>query len=627
MLAPRAPQMERPAPQNWLLQLSMYHPLTEVMSYVILAMGATMLALKLSGVTLSGNTDTASDGTTAGWWYIAGTLCAGHFLCAGVNFVAYRHWHASPTPRHPILRCIRMRGICEAAYSGLQHVGLFLVVARLPAYIADAVRRAAAGGAELGSLSGVTTNDESEPLGIHTNEGAPVSINAIMGPLWAAWIAQECVSIFFDAGRSVVPDIENEELQHQLALLLKSIRIRPRVKCFVFNVQLTFCARMIDNAYRVSWKALFIIEWLTFGFMLCSLCYIIAALLVGTFREGLQETTTIYRRLLCSSVVTVLASICTIAPVCCNFIFALNLSRRLDGDESINEISILLPFIIGQFAAATMVCLSMNLPSETRNAAIAASGLGLPMGPFSDMLDNTALLSQQLQERGTALVAGILAAATATAENRDRGMLEAERRRREEQVRQYEANAPTELLRQLDDGSALYRTRADVGNSNNTAQDKTLSDVEGGLEDRMTDSLTQAGSATNSASTVEGRGTLNSIGHGLADSAETSCSRRSSPDCPPTFSFGACQICFEDGPDAIANTVLLPCGHGGLCRTCGMTIAMKPPHFCHMCRGIVLKVATVEPHEFDQDTGLLQFKVASSTSALSVRGGAEVARP
>lgn len=557
-------------------------PLSEAISHLLLAMGATMLLVKLTGETLSGNTDTALDQTTAGWWWIAGIMCVGHVCCAVVNFVAYRHWRICPTPQSPIFRFIRMRGICEAVYGCLQHVGLCLVVARLPAYVADAIRRAQAGGAGFGSLS---ASDAPEPLGIHINEGAAVSINVIMGPLWAAWIAQECVSVYFDAGRSIVPDIDNEELRHQLAMVLRSVRIRPRVKTFVFNVQLSFCARMLDNAYRVSWTALFIIAWLAFAFMLCSLCYLITSILVGHFSEGMQDAASIYRRLLCSSVRNVVMTFCAIAPVSCNFVFSLNLSRRLDGDDTVSEVPILIPFIIGQFAAALMMVLSMKPSPDTRTAALAGAAMGLPMGPFTDMLDNTALLSQQLEATGAAATArtdmvvgvGTLAAAmAAAAESRASATLEAERLRWEEQIRQYEATAPTALLRQHGDGDALYRARADVSDSNQVDGD---GDVEAGLQNPV---LTQSG---------------------VGDSA-----------LQPSGSFGVCQICYDDNDGKIANTVLLPCGHGGICRTCGMAVAKKPSHLCHMCRGVVLKVATVESRGIDQETGLLLFEVAAPTS-------------
>ena len=579
-----------PSPNSWPLQLNMYHPVSEAMSHLLLAMGASMLALKLSGETLSGNTDIALDGTTAGWWYIAGIMCTGHFLCAALNFIAYRHWRGSPAPQSPIVRFIRLRGMCEAIYSCLQHVGLLLVVARLPTYVAGAIRRAETGGAGFGSMSGLSAGGEPEPLGIHINAGAAVSINVIMGPLWAAWIAQECVSIYFDAGRSVVPDIENEELRQQLTLVLKSIRIRSRIETFAFNVQLSFCARMLDNAYRVSWKALFIVAWISFAFMLCSLLYLGTAFMLGYCSEGMQDATSIYRRLLCGSPQNVVMAMCAVAPVCCNFIFSLNLSRRLDGDESITELNILVPFIIGQFAAVTMISLSMKPSRETHAAALAGSALGLPLGPFSDMFDHTALLSHQLQQAtagaarpDTARAArvDILAAAVAAAEVRTRGRLEAERLRWEAQIRNYDDAVPTELLRQHANCSTLYRARSNIGCSNAAAQDGILHDSvrECGFEDDVAAEFSLGGE-----SAVQ----LN--------------------DC-----FGVCQICFDDDADTIANTVLLPCGHGGICRTCGLAVARKPSHLCHMCRGVVLKVATVKPRGIDHETGLLLFEVATSS--------------
>ena len=614
-----APPPARPAVQplyrpslNWPMQLYSYFPASELISHLLLAMGATMLALKLSGETLSGNSDTAMDGTTAGWWYIGGIMCTGHALCAAVNYAAYRQWRAWPHPANPLLRCLRMRGVCEAAYSCLQHVGLCLVVARLPAYVADAIRRAEAGGAGFGSLSGIDEDGEPEPLGIHVNEGAAVSINVIMGPLWAAWLAQECVSIFFDASRAAVPNIDNDELRHQLASILKNIRIRPRGQVFMFNVQLSFCARMLDNAYRVSWRTLFILAWLSFTFMICSLCCLGVAFFAGYFIEAMEEATHIYRRLLCSSLRTVVMALCAVVPICCNFAFSLTLARRLDGDESIGSLKILLPFIIGHLAAALMMALSMSpARGATQAAALAGSALGLPMGPFHDMLDSSALLPRQIGQPGAAAAQGgggggaaglglfAVAEAVENAEGgRGGGLLEAERLRRwEVQMRVYEPNAPTELLRRADGGSALYRARADV-NCTQSGSTSTQS-ADGAAAAGAAAAADSASAAAAGPEAAAGSGAL--AGVDLADDVESSVEQLSGS------SFGVCQICFDD--ELPANTVLLPCGHGGLCRTCGWAVAMKPPHLCHMCRGVVLKVATVEPRGVDCETGLQRFEV------------------
>ena len=555
------------------LDLNLWFPTTHIMEHATQVLGATMLLMKLHGETLSGNTDTALDGTTAGWWFICGILAFGHALCAATNYVACRQWRAWPNSVNPIMRCIRMRGICEAAYSCLQHVGLTLVVVRLPAYVSDAVRRAEAGGAGFGSMSGLSEDGMPEPLGIHINEDAPVSINAIMGPLWCAWIAQECVSIFFDARRAAVPNIDNEQLRHQLIAILKSIRIRPRGTTFMFNVQLSFCARMLDNAYRVSWMTLFILAWLSFAFMLCSLACLGIAFVAGFFVDAMSEATYIYKRLLCGSFRAVVMAVCVVAPVCCNFAFSLALARRLDGDETVAPAAILLPFIIGHAAAALLLLLSIA-PTREGNpeaaAALAGSALGLPMGPFNDLLDSSALLpgmgrrtAGEQDEQPVARGIGLLAVAAAAADGTRGGGTEALDRERLEQweaeKRAYRTTATTELLSRAG-GAALYRTAVAAG----------------------------------------GVG-----GSGGADDAELGMVEEATPG--EKAGFGICQICFED--DSVANAVLLPCGHGGVCRSCAEAVASPPPHLCHMCRGRVLQISTLEPRGVCTETGLLRYTV------------------
>ena len=107
-----APPPGRPAVQplyrpslNWPMQLYSYFPASELISHLSLAMGATMLALKLSGETLSGNSDTALDGTTAGWWYIAGideTVAARRFLSSILTSMCLLSERIQKTKNEPV---------------------------------------------------------------------------------------------------------------------------------------------------------------------------------------------------------------------------------------------------------------------------------------------------------------------------------------------------------------------------------------------------------------------------------------------------------------------------------------------------------------------------------------------
>eukprot|EP01051_Picozoa_sp_SAG22_P000400 SAG22_NODE_10_length_35702_cov_72.266992_21_plen_678_part_00 len=67
--------------------------------------------------------------------------------------------------------------------------------------------------------------------------------------------------------------------------------------------------------------------------------------------------------------------------------------------------------------------------------------------------------------------------------------------------------------------------------------------------------------------------------------------------------FDECAVCYEQNGDA----VLLPCGHGGLCRTCADQIAAR--QYCHLCRARVLRVALLSDAGLDVETGNRCFHV------------------
>ena len=59
--------------------------------------------------------------------------------------------------------------------------------------------------------------------------------------------------------------------------------------------------------------------------------------------------------------------------------------------------------------------------------------------------------------------------------------------------------------------------------------------------------------------------------------------------------------------DAVANCVLLPCGHGGVCRDCAEQVVARDPQ-CHLCRAKVLRVAELARVGVDPETGLVRWR-------------------
>ena len=266
---------------------------------------------------------------------------------------------------------------------------------------------------------------------------------------------------------------------------------------------------------------------------------------------------------------------CVAAPICCNFAFSLLLARRLDGDETIGARKILLPYIFSQLFSVMMLGLSAA-PAPPDDAG--ASALGLPLGPFYVMVDGTAEALTRGLGGGDAAAAGIGRGLLAAEGVED--VSEAAGWARARQA--YEARAPSELLRE-GSGTILYRTRADHAAAK-----------------KASGAASAEGSAAAAAAAGDGQ-------DGPTEAPSTGASAV----------FGVCQICFEDS--SVASTVLLPCGHGGLCRECGDAVAQRAPHHCHMCRQQVLKVATVEERGVDAETQLLRFRVVPEAAEPSSR--------
>eukprot|EP00746_Dinoflagellata_sp_MGD_P151052 gnl/MRDRNA2_/MRDRNA2_82750_c0_seq1.p1 gnl/MRDRNA2_/MRDRNA2_82750_c0~~gnl/MRDRNA2_/MRDRNA2_82750_c0_seq1.p1 ORF type:complete len:246 (+),score=37.83 gnl/MRDRNA2_/MRDRNA2_82750_c0_seq1:51-788(+) len=74
----------------------------------------------------------------------------------------------------------------------------------------------------------------------------------------------------------------------------------------------------------------------------------------------------------------------------------------------------------------------------------------------------------------------------------------------------------------------------------------------------------------------------------VADGKEA-CQCPSKPDAMDD-SIACCEICCDN----TANIVLLPCGHGDLCRQCTMAIWRRTGGFCHVCRQQIQRILELE---------------------------------
>ena len=537
------------------------------------------------------------DDTTLGWLCVLSPWLLAHFICALIDAYAAAQWYKQPIElNNPITTCLRCRGVCEASYQLLQHSGLLATSAFLPYYIADAVRRGAGAGLVNGSVSSGDVQ-----IGTRINEGASISISTIMVPLWLAWVGQECLSVYYDARRPTVPNIANEGIRMQLVAILKSIKIRPRGNTFIFNLQATLVARMVDGAYETSWSTLFIFVWISVTFVLISLVCLGTAFLLGICFDHIALATSAYRRMLCGNMRAVFVVVCVVTPVFGNFWFYLLLALRLDGDESISCTAILTCFIVAQLGTVGMLLVS-------------GEGALLPNGDPNNR--RGMLTPAQLQD--------ILAVRDGTEGSGTASDIEARHliEQWEREKARYADIAPTMLLRQA--GSTLYRSGGSARGSEGGPPFGASTAGGAGGDD----------GEARAVSLVDGRGLLSSTEPergqaGLvpyAGPAQTwdaeqgggGARFKESADGEAEEVFGNCEVCFEEG--ALADAVLLPCGHGGVCGDCATKIVSQPPHLCHMCRQRVLKIAVVKSHGTDEISGLLAFEVVQDTTTGSALG-------
>lgn len=59
---------------------------------------------------------------------------------------------------------------------------------------------------------------------------------------------------------------------------------------------------------------------------------------------------------------------------------------------------------------------------------------------------------------------------------------------------------------------------------------------------------------------------------------------------------GLCEVCYSTQADSI----FMPCGHGGVCYDCAVDIFSKGNYSCHLCRKPILQVLQIdlEAHDF-----------------------------
>ena len=66
-----------------------------------------------------------------------------------------------------------------------------------------------------------------------------------------------------------------------------------------------------------------------------------------------------------------------------------------------------------------------------------------------------------------------------------------------------------------------------------------------------------------------------------------------------SYEEGFCFVCWDRPPDS----VILECGHGGLCRPCANRVWARPPHECPVCRGHIFLVISLEEASRDAAVG------------------------
>lgn len=464
-------------------------------------------------------------------------------------------------------RLVLWRNLCECAFKLLQSVGLYSLVVLLPAYVEQAESRNIR-----------VPTDGSFALGTNVDEGASPSINMIMMPLWMAWATEVllwCVfehvksRVFVRRAHALTARLANRYVRAHLLSILRKVVLRPNARTFAHNLHLTLVAKMISGAYTFNWATVFIAAWVHYALLGLFLVYLGLLGCFCTVLDCIHQTRRgkAYLKTLLAAFGGVWVFSVSVLSIVCNFLFFLALAMRLDGDTSVTTAMLFGPLMAHYIFSAVLG--PVRYLVVQREAAADESML--------------AMVEAHGEEEREA--ARVMAAWT----------------------REREAYRPPDMLLQI--SATLYRIKNQVMPSTyedddgyNTRQQQ-LSDTGGDLtvENLCDDAHVVSGTGGHAGSGADRKGATSPFG-GFALQPTISA---------PEDVFGHCQICFED--DAVADSVLLPCGHGGVCRECAEKLVSRDPQ-CHMCRHKVLRVASVAPAGVDVRTGLMEVEVLAATT-------------
>jgi hypothetical protein len=577
------PEREPVDPLNW----NLVHYLTEAFSWICGAVFALLLWLKLDGQ------------LERGWRVVFQPLAISYGTLSVVSFfslVKILHhlyslggagsWRPRMENQELMRRLVLWRNLCECAFKLLQSAGLYSLVALLPAYVEQAESRDIR-----------VPVDGSFALGTNIDEGASPSINTIMMPLWVAWAMEVALWCMFEHIKSrrfvrrahlLTSRLHNRFVRAHLLSILRKVVLRPNARTFAHNLHLTLVAKMISGAYTFNWATVFIAAWVHYALLGLFLLYLS---LLGCFCTVLDcvhqsRRGKTYLKTLLAAFGGIWVFSVSVLSIVCNFLFFLALAMRLDGDTSVRTWMLFGPLMAHYIFSAVLG--PVRYLVVQREAAA----------------DESMLVMVEAHGEEEREAARVMAA----------------------WAREREAYRPPDVLLQI--SATLYRIKNQVMPSipEDGDQSEKNSSLGGGgdggdlsVENLCDDEESEEGHTCGTADAADaagradveggggsgGGGTRHDCGgdgDGVALAIQTSSA--------PEEIFGHCQICFED--DAVADSVLLPCGHGGVCRECADKLVARDPQ-CHMCRHKVLRVASVAPAGVDRRTGLMEVEVLSAT--------------
>ena len=550
--------------------------LQEAFSWICGAVFALLLWLKLDGR------------LERGWRVVFQPLAISYGALSVVSFICLAkmlHHYRALQPSSPrtenqelMRRLVLWRNLCECTFKLLQSVGLYALVVLLPAYVEQAEAR---------EIRAPTAG--SFALGTNIDAGADPSINTIMLPLWVAWSGEVLLWLLFEhvksrrfvrRAQSMTSRISNRFLRVHLLSILRKVVLRPNARTFAHNLHLTLVAKMISGAYDFNWATVFIAAWVHYALLGLFLLYLS---LLGCFCTVLDcihhsRRGKAYLKTLLAAFGGIWVFSVSVLSIVSNFLFFLALATRLDGDKSVSTWQLFGPLMAHYIFSAVLgpvrylVVQRETVADESMLAMVEAQGT---------------------EEREAARVMAAW-------------------------VREREAYRPPGSLLQISAG--FYRLK------NQVMPAMLGRDSE---DDKPESGRTKAGGARDdcplAVENLDGDGDLEEGGEQGGGGGETAEAAGEAEQTDVATVFGVCQICFED--DSVADSVFLPCGHGGVCRECAERVVNRDPQ-CHMCRHKVLRVASVAPKGKDGRTGLMEVAVVASTpSPLGASSAARLLLP